>query len=59
MTNAAKKTQNWRVVKAKIVLRFGTVTACAQALDCSDEAIRMSVQGKCPKVRRKLEAALS
>jgi hypothetical protein len=52
------KPQAWREVKAKIILRFGSIGAAARALQCSDEAIRLTVQGKCPNVKRRLEAAL-
>ena len=54
----SKKPTRWNQVKAKIVLRFGTVTACARHIGCSDEAIRLSVKGKCPQVARKLKLAL-
>jgi hypothetical protein len=57
-TSAALKRQSWRAVKAKIVIRFGTITAAAQHLGCSDEAIRQSVHGKCPRVAARLNRVL-
>ena len=59
MQNDRMKTQDWRNVKAKITVRFGTITACARHLKCSDEAIRQAVNGKCPGVATKLEKALA
>jgi hypothetical protein len=55
---AARKLQNWRQVKAKIILRYGTISAAAAALGCSAEGIRQSVSGKCPGIARKLEAQI-
>ncbi len=54
---ANKKQKQWER-KAKIIAKFGSIAACCRALKCSDEAIRQTLNGKCPGVARKLEAAL-
>ena len=54
----ARDTQKWRNVKAKIIIEFGSIAACARKLDCSDEAIRQTLHGKCPGIKQRLEAAL-
>lgn len=56
--DAASAPMNWRVLKAKLILHFGGVAPAANALGCSSEGIRLSAQGKCPGIRRKLEAAI-
>lgn len=50
----AQKTKSWREVKAKIILRFGTVSAAAREIGCSEQAIRQTAQGRCPRVAEKL-----
>ena len=49
----------WIQIKAKILLRFGSINKAAQSLDCTTAAIRYSVDGKCPKVWERLQKALS
>lgn len=52
-----KEQQNWRSVKANIVLRFGTVRAAAENIGASPEAMRLAVKGKqCPGIRAKMIA---
>ena len=58
MTTAHEQRQKWDRVKAKIIVRFGSVTACAAAIGRSDEAIRQAVAGKCPGVAKQLKEAL-
>lgn len=59
MPNLPKaKTQKWWSVKAQIMARFGSVAAAARKLECSPEAIRLSVAGKCPRVAAKLKELL-
>lgn len=53
-----KRHQDWFEVKAKIIRRFGSIKACAAAIDVTSEAIRLTVQGKCPHTKKKLEAVL-
>ena len=52
-----KETHNWRLVKSKIVLAYGTVSAAAAAIGSSTEGIRQAVRGRCPGVARKLKQA--
>lgn len=60
MPNAPKlKAQNWQQVKSKIYGRYKTIAACARAIGCTEEALRASTKGKCPRVAEKLEAALA
>lgn len=55
----ARKTQNWNKVKAKIFDNgFDSIAACARELDCTTEALRLTVKGKCPRVALRLEALL-
>ncbi len=54
---AKSKTQTWRERKAKIILRYGSIAQCTRELGVSDEAIRLTIKGKCPGVAKKLEAA--
>jgi len=58
-TCTVHKTQKWWAVKAKIVARYGSLTAAARVIGCSVEALRQSTRGKCPRVARKLAAILS
>lgn len=53
----SRETHKWRAVKAKITVRFGTVSAAAAHLGCSSEGIRQAVRGKCPGIARKLTDA--
>jgi len=55
---APTKSKTWRSVKAQIILRYGSVTECARDLRCSTEALRLTLRGKCPRVKRRLEEAL-
>jgi hypothetical protein len=54
-----KKPQDWRMVKAKIIVRFGTLGACAARLECSVEGLRSAVKGKCPGIWTRLQQELS
>lgn len=54
-TNGHRK-QKWWDLKSKIIAHFGSLKKCAQVLDCSVEALRQTVDGRCPHVARKLEA---
>jgi hypothetical protein len=49
----------WLQVKAKIILRYGSVSGAAGALKCTTSAIRYAVEGKCPKVWERLQKALA
>jgi len=53
-----RNTHKWRHVKAKIIIRYGSVAECARKLKCSNEAIRQTVTGRCPGIAAKLEAVL-
>lgn len=53
-----KFTKDWREVKAKITIKFGSVQAAARGLECSTEAIRLAVNGKAPRVLLRLQKAL-
>lgn len=55
---ASSKPKSWREVKAKIIIRFGTISAAAAHLGCSAEAVRGAVKGTCPKVAKRLEALI-
>ena len=50
---------SWRQVKAKIIVRFGTVGAVAREIGCSEQAIRQTVLGKCPRVAAQLKELLA
>ena len=52
------KHKNWWTVKGLIIPVFGTVSACAARLECSPDALRKAVDGKCPRVAEKLKAAI-
>jgi hypothetical protein len=54
----AKNHKSSREVKARIILKFGTITACAAHLRCSRESIRLSSKGKCPRIAKRLQEAL-
>lgn len=59
MPNAIEEEpQNWPQVKSKIYGRFRTISACAKACDCTEEALRQSVKGKCPNVAKTLADVL-
>jgi hypothetical protein len=49
----------WWIIKAKIIGRFGSITAAAQRLNCSSEGIRSAAQGKCPGIMKRLEKELA
>jgi hypothetical protein len=50
--------KTWRIVKGKIITSFGTISACAAKLGCSEGGIRMAVEGKCPGIAAKLKTLL-
>jgi hypothetical protein len=50
--------KTWWEVKGKITARFGTVSACAATLGCSQDALRKAVEGSCPGVAARLKALL-
>jgi len=54
----ANKSQNWRAVKAKLIIRYGGVSAAANALGCSAEGIRLSAKGQCPGIAKRLESVI-
>jgi hypothetical protein len=56
--NGPIEKQQWQRVKAKIIERFGTVRRAARVLKCHPNAIRYSIEGRCPKVAKRLEKAL-
>lgn len=45
----------WIAVKGKLISRFGTIKDAAAVLGCHPNAIRLSVQGKCPSVAKRLK----
>ena len=49
----------WLQIKAKIILRYGSVSKAAHAMECTTSAIRYAVDGKCPKVWIRLQKALA
>lgn len=51
--------QKWVAVKVKVIARFGTITAAARKLGCHPNAIRYAVMGLCPRVKVRLDKALS
>ncbi len=51
--------KKWIQVKAKLILKFGTVKRAASFLDCHPNALRYSVAGKCPRVAFRLNASLN
>ena len=51
------RNQNWRVVKAKIIVSFGTLAKASGVLDCSVEGLRQAVKGRCPGIARKMRKA--
>lgn len=58
-TVTQKQSEAWLENKVKIIRRFGTVTALANRLGCSTEAIRQAATGRCPGVAKRLKEALS
>jgi hypothetical protein len=59
MQNTGTKDKKWRAVKAKIIVRFGSIAKCAREIDCTPEAVRLAVAGRCPRVKIRLLEALS
>ena len=51
--------QSWHQVKAEIIRRFGSIKRVGQVIDATPEAIRLTAQGKCPHVARRLRQALA
>jgi len=47
--------KTWWLVKGKITARFGSVSACARKLECSQDGIRKAVEGKCPGIATRLK----
>lgn len=59
MRSKSKQPQAWREVKAKIVLRYGTISELARKIGCSERAIRMAATtAQCPDVRLRMETLL-
>lgn len=55
--NTSKKAVRWNSVKARIVDCFGTISQAARKFECHPNAIREAAKGRCPNVRKKMEAA--
>jgi hypothetical protein len=53
--NMTMKPEAWHAVKGRIISRHGTISALAALLKHHPNAIRGAVEGRCPKVRRKLQ----
>jgi hypothetical protein len=49
---------SWRKVKAKLIVRYGTVKAAAASLGCHYNSIRYAQKGLCPGIKRKLDKVL-
>lgn len=50
----SREIHKWRAVKAKIIVRYGTLARAAGVLDCSVEGIKQAVKGRCPGIATKL-----
>jgi len=57
--NRHSEKKRWRPVKAKVVARFGAITAAARAIGCHPNPVRYAQSGLCPKVKNKLELAIA
>jgi hypothetical protein len=50
--------RTWFRVKGKIISAFGTVSACASEIGCSEDGLRKAVDGKCPGIAARLKIAI-
>ena len=58
-TTVHPRQAEWRKIKGQIVARWGTLTDCAQHLECSPQSLRMCIlTDVLPGVRDKLLRAL-
>jgi hypothetical protein len=46
--------QNWWTVKAKLIERYGTLSAAAADLKCHPNSLRSAARGRCPDVLIKI-----
>lgn len=55
------KYKSWPTVKGKIIAatKRGSMVEMAQRLDCSTEALRLAVGGRCPRVAKRLKVAIN
>lgn len=54
----AMENKKWRKVKAQIISQFGSIGECARSLKVSPESLRITVHGKCPRIKARLEEVL-
>jgi hypothetical protein len=54
--NTAKKAPRWNSVKARIIDRYGSILQASRVFECHPNAIRQAASGRCPNVRKKMEA---
>ena len=55
----AENKSRWRVLKGRVIGRWGSISEAAREIGCHPESIRLAAYGLCPQVLERLEAELA